>query len=1119
MSGPLAFSPNKLALLEKLLRQDGFHAHGTERIARREHPHNPAPLSFAQQRLWFLQQLDPESHLYNIHLPIKIEGELGVAALEQSINEIVRRHEALRTTFRQIGKEPMQLVRPSLRVELAPMETSGDSEVAEWIKKEGQFNFDLSTGPLFRARLLRQSMNKHVLLLTMHHIVSDGWSMGVLLRELCTLYAAAENKELIPLPDLPIQYADFAVWQRQELQGTLLASHLDYWKQQLAGAPAVLELPADRPYSASRSLRGAGISFLIFAELTDKLRMLSQREGATLFMTLLAAFNVLLYRYTHQEDIAVGTPIAHRNHAEVEQLIGFFVNTLVMRTQCSGELTFRELLRKVKETSLSAYAHQDVSFEKLVEELHPERSLSHSPLFQVMFDLQNAPMQPMHLENLRLTPLPFEPGTSKFDLTLTLNETANRLDGALEYSTDLFDEPIVRQMVESFKTILHGITLNPDAEIQSLPVLAEAEKRKLLIEWNKTSQSCASGALIHRLFERQAEGTPERPALACGDAILSYRELNSRANQLARYLRKCGVGPEALVGILMHRSAETVVAILATLKAGGAYLPLDPSYPRELLAFMINDARPRVLVTKSAFLQLLPQSLLQIVCVDREADEIGKGSAENLSVEVFPANAAYAIYTSGSSGRPKGVIVSHQNLLHSTSARLLYYREPVRAFLLLSSLSFDSSVAGLFWTLCQGGKLVVPEEADHQDPAYLLRICERHCVSHLLCLPGFYRQLLEQARSRLASLKTAIVAGEKCPLDLVRRHFTLLAGVPLFNEYGPTEATVWSSVYECHLDIRRDNLPIGRPIAHTRIYLLDSQLQPVPPGVTGELYIGGGGVARGYLNHPELGAERFIPDPCSGERGARLYRTGDLARYLATGDLEFLGRKDFQVKLRGYRIELTEIEAALVEHPSVQQAAVLVREDAERNGQLAAYIVRRHGMDVTANELREYLKKKVPEYMLPVGFLTLDSLPLTPAGKLDRKALELYGPVKPHASSEYRAPETALEKVLAGIFSEVLGVARVGAFDNFFELGGHSLRGTQVVSRIREIFQIELPLRRIFEEPAVSGLAHAMLCDSAERARIQRTAELLMQFSGLSGEQSESLLRQSAASIPREQMS
>lgn len=1117
MSSPLAFSPNKLALLEKLLRQDGHRTGGADRITPRTHPNHPAPLSFAQQRLWFLQQFDPESHLYNIHLPVRIEGELRVAALEQSINEIVRRHEALRTTFRQIGKEPMQFVNSPFSVELTPKEVSGNNEVAEWIKKESRFIFDLSKGPLFRARLLRLTMSEHVLLLTMHHIVSDGWSMGVLLRELCTLYAAC-NKGRTGVPDLPIQYADFAVWQQQELQGALLASHLAYWKQQLAEVPAVLELPTDRPRPANRSFLGAGISFPASAELTDKLHELSRREEATLFMTLLAAFDVLLYRYTHQEDIAVGTPIAQRNHAELEQLIGFFVNTLVMRTQCSGKLTFRELLRKLKETSLSAYAHQDVPFERLVEELHPERSLSHSPLFQVMFDLQNAPMHPTHLDNLRLTPLTFEPGTSKFDLTLTLNETANGLDGFLEYSTDLFDATTARQMVESFKNILHGITLNPDAEIQSLPVLNEAEKRKLLVEWNETSRPYAANALIHQLFEQQVERTPESPALACGDRTLSYRELNARANRLARHLQRCGVGPEALVGILMQRSAETVVAILAALKAGGAYLPLDPSYPAARLEFMIKDAQPIVVTTRN-FLQLLPENVAQVVCVDRESDEIDKESAENLSVEVSPANAAYAIYTSGSSGRPKGVIVSHKNLLHSTSARLSFYREPVSTFLLLSSFSFDSSVAGLFWTLCQGGKLVVPEEADHQDPAYLLNLCERHCVSHLLCLPGLYRLLLEQAGPRLAWLKAAIVAGEKSSIELAHRHYASLAGVPLFNEYGPTEATVWSSVYECPHRTSRDNLPIGRPIANTRIYLLDSRLQPVPPGVAGELYIAGDGVTRGYLGHPELTAERFIPDPFSGDRGARIYRTGDLARYLASSDLEFLGRKDFQVKLRGYRIELTEIESALAEHPSVQQTAVLMREGPHRNNQLVAYIVRRPGTDVAANELREYLKNKLPEYMLPVGFVTLDSLPLTPAGKLDRKALELYRPLKPDTSGEYRAPQTALEKVLAGIFSEVLGIARVGACDNFFESGGHSLLGTQVISRIREVFQVEIPLRRIFEEPTVSGLAHVLLRDSSEQTRIQRMAELLMQFSSLSDEQAESLLRQSASSISREQMS
>ncbi len=1117
MSGPLAFSPNKLALLEKL-RQDEHGAGSVGRITPRPHPDHPAPLSFAQQRLWFLQQFDPESHLYNIHLPLRIEGELDVAALEQGLNEVVRRHEALRTTFRQTGSGPMQFIGAPFRVELALIDVSSDNEVDEWIRKESHFIFDLSRGPLFRARLLRLSVNEHVLLLTMHHIVSDGWSMGVLLRELCALYADAKSKGPVPLPALPIQYADFAVWQQQELQGALLAGHLSYWKEQLAGAPAVLELPTDRPRPPSRSFRGAGISFAVSAELTDKLHALSQREGATFFMTLLAALNVLLYRYTHQEDIAVGTPIAQRNHAEVEQLIGFFVNTLVMRTRCCGKLTFRELLRKVKEQSLSAYAHQDVPLEKLVEELHPERSLSYSPLFQVMFDLQNAPAQPMHLEHLRLTALSFEPGTSKFDLTLTLNETANGLEGALEYSTDLFDEATVRQMVESFKTLLHAITVNADEKIQSLSVLAEAERRKLLTEWNATSQPYATDALIHQLFERQAEVAPEKPALACGDAILSYCELNARANQLARYLRRCGVGPEALVGISMQRSAETVLAILAALKAGGTYLPLDPSYPAERLAFMIDDAKPAVVITNSALAQRLPQSLPRVIYVDREEDSIGRESVENLSIEISPGNAAYAIYTSGSSGRPKGVVVSHANLLHSTSARLSYYRETVCAFLLLSSFSFDSSVAGLFWTLCQGGKLVIPEESDHQDPAYLLDLCERHAVSHLLCLPALYRLLLEQANSRLASLKTAIVAGEKCPVELVHNHYAALAGVPLFNEYGPTEAAVWSSVYECRPGADRENLPIGRPIANTRIYLLDSGLQPVPPGVAGELYIGGGGVTRGYLNHPELTAERFIPDPFSGERGARLYRTGDLARYLATGDLEFLGRKDFQIKLRGRRIELTEIEAALAEHPSVQQAAVLMREDAQRNGQLIAHIAQRAGMEAGGRELRDYLKTRLPEYMLPAGFVMLDSLPLTPSGKIDRRALELHAPARPQSPCEYRAPQTALEKVVAGIFSEVLGAARVGACDNFFELGGHSLLGTQVVSRIREVFQIQMPLRRIFEEPTVSGLAQALLRDP-EQARIQRMAELLVQFSNLSDEQAESLLRQSATSIPGEQVS
>jgi amino acid adenylation domain-containing protein len=1111
MSSPLVLSPNKLALLEKLLRQEGFQT-ASERITPRAQANEPAPLSFAQQRLWFLQQFDPESYLYNIHLPIKIEGELHVGALEQSINEIIRRHEALRTTFRQLDNHPVQLVTAPFRLDLSPLELSSDAEVGTWIEKESHFIFDLSSGPLFRARLLRLSANEHVLLLTMHHIVSDGWSMGILLQELQVLYAQGS------LPQLPIQYADFAVWQQQQLQSRPLDNQVVYWKQQLANLPAMLDLPADRPRPASRSYHGAGIPFTIPKELAGKLTALGQGQGATLFMVLLAAFNVLLYRYTHQEDISIGTPIANRSRTEVEQLIGFFVNTLVMRTRLFGEITFRELLANIKDVSLAAYAHQDVSFERLVEELHPERSLSHSPLFQVMFDLQNAPIEPMQLPALRLTPLSFDAGTAKFDLTLTLNETPQELSGALEYSTDLFDEITARRIVESFMTLLHGIAANPNAKIQSLPLLNDADKRKLLVEWNSTFQSGALNTFVHHAFERQVERTPEAAALTCGDETLSYRELNSRANQLARYLQRCGVGPETLVGIFMQRSLETVVAILAVLKAGVAYLPLDPAYPAERLSFMIDDARPRVVVTKSTLVQQLPQHMLQVICIDQERNDIEQQDEENLEGRISAGNSAYVIYTSGSTGGPKGVMVSHANLLHSTSARLLYYREPVSAFLLLSSFSFDSSVAGLFWALCQGGKLVVPEEADHQDPAYLLKLCQRHSVSHLLCLPGFYRLLLNQAESSLSSLKAAIVAGEPCPVDLVRRHHTSLLGVSIFNEYGPTEATVWSSVYECVPQISHGNVPIGQPIANTQIYLLDSCLQPVPPGVIGELYIGGDGVTRGYLNHPALTAERFIPDPFSKQRGARLYRTGDLARHLATGDIEFLGRNDFQVKVRGYRIELAEIESALAEHSSVQQAAVLARADVHGDRKLEAYLVPRPGMDVTASDFRTYLKRKLPAYMVPSSFTTLDALPLTSSGKVNRKALELHEPVEARAAHEYRAPQTALEEVLAGMFSEVLGISRVGTADNFFEVGGHSLLATQVISRIREAFDVELPLRRIFEQPTVAGMAHTLLRNSVDQARIERTAELLLHFSNVSDEQAQTLLQQAAASVTREQM-
>lgn len=1104
----VAFSNQRRALLEKLLGEEGFRASDTDQIVSREQG-DPVPLSFAQQRLWFLQQLEPESYVYNIPVALRIEGTLNVTALEESINQVICRHESLRTNFKAVNGQTFQFINPPFRVDLSPevvqlqAETSREREISDRANQELRRAFDLTAGPLIRARLLRFAHTDHALLLTMHHIVADGWSIGVFMRDLGACYGSSPG--LQELPELRIQYADFAAWQRHENYNALLAAQLAYWKRQLAGVPPRLELPTDRPRPEHSAFRGANIPFLVSRKLQERLAQLAQSEGATLFMLLLAAVNVLLYRYSGQEDIAVGTPVAQRNRPEIEDLIGFFVNTLVLRTQLNGELTFRELLRQAREVSLGALAHQDMPFEKLVEELHPQRSLGHSPLFQVMLDLQNAPMEPAQIEGLRLSLVPVETETAKFDLTLTFSQTGGGLDAALEYNTELFDEDTARRMATNFLVLLKGSAEHPDTKIDLLPLLAEAEKQKLLVEWNNTRLDHTERIHVHRVFEQQAQRIPNAIAVVCGGETLSYDQLNGRANQLARSLQRSGAAPGNLIGICLERSAEMPLAILAVLKAGCAYVPLDPSYPVERLAFMMKDAQLKAVVTNSRILPRIPQMPPQIICLDRDGSAIANESEKNLPITALLDHPAYVIYTSGSTGNPKGVVVSHCNLVHSTLARMAYYSEPAGAFLLLPSFSFDSSVAGLFWTLCQGGRLVIPEQGSHQDLAYLGELIERYSMSHLLCLPSLYRLLLEHEERSLKSLRVAIVAGEPCPADLAELHRRCAPQATLFNEYGPTEATVWSTVYDLRFFTGGNAVPIGRPVANTKIYILDRHLQPAPIGATGELYIGGEGVSQGYLNHAELTAERFLSDPFSRKPGARLYRTGDLGRYRQNGEIEFLGRTDFQAKLRGYRIEPMEIELALAQYPSIRQAVALVD-----GNHLRAFATFKPQKSASAGELRSHLKNKLPDYMMPSSFALLESFPLTATGKVDRKALAAMESPKLEHEQNFVAPRTALEQVLAGIFSAVLGIDRVGLLDNFFEMGGHSLMATQVASRVRESMGIDLPLRRIFEKPAVGVLATAILGDAPDRPRIERVAELLLHFSQVSDEQAETLLAQAA---------
>lgn len=1115
----LTLSGTKQALLDKLLQQKGLAPAGLGRITRSRQT-EPAPLSFGQQRLWFLQQLDPASHLYNIPVTLKVEGPLDVGALQESFNETIRRHESLRTVFRTENGRPVQVVNPPCHLDLTPVPVrSADAgalneEIARHTNCEARHLFDLTNGPLLRAKLLRVSECEHILLLCMHHIISDGWSVAILLRDLATLYNAHCKGQAAQLAELPIHYQDFARWQREQQQQDDLTGQLPYWKEQLKGIPAVLELPTDHSRPAHKSFRGAAVPLSIAKDVKNALSSIATAEGATLFMSIAAAFSILLFRYSGQEDIALGTPIAGRNRPELEDLIGFFVNTLVLRTRVSGELTFRELLRSTKEVCLGAYAHQNVPFERVVEELQPERDPSHSPLFQVMLDLQNGPAPPANFNGLRTTLLPVATETAKFDLTLTLYETEDELDGALEYSTELFEHATVDRMTENFRTLIGGITAHPDMKVSLLPLLSEAEKETLLLKWNGARAEGGNPPLIHGSFEQQVEQTPDQIAAACDGKSFSYRELNRRANQLARYLRACGAGQEVRIGICLERSLDMVVAALAVLKTGAAYVPLDPAYPHERLNSIIKDSGLALLLTETRSAQDLPQSAARVICLDFEVREIATFPQENPGFDALAGNAAYVIYTSGSTGAPKGVVVSHGNLAHSTHSRLLYYDEPVTAFLLLPSFSFDSSVAGLFWTLCRGGRLVIPREGAHHDPAYLASLIEEHSVSHLLCLPSLYDLLLEHESKGLASLRTVIVAGEVCPVTVVRRHRELLSRTRLFNEYGPTEATVWSSVFDCTAAVPANSVPIGRPIVNSWIHLLDHNLELVPTGATGEIYVGGAGVARGYLHCPELTADRFIPDPFSKIPGSRLYRSGDLARHRSTGDIEFVGRNDFQVKVRGYRIELGEVESALLDHPSVHQATVVPTE----SGLRCCVALKQLG-GATAKDLRKHLADRLPGYMVPSEFMFLSSLPLTPSGKVDRKALALRLPEERESTCGYVAPRTALEEVLATIFAAVLGRERIGIQESFFEAGGHSLLATQAVSRMREALQLELPLRRIFEEPTVAGLAHAILSDSRESKRVARTAELLLTLSGVSDEQAAALVEKSVVRAPREGMS
>jgi amino acid adenylation domain-containing protein len=935
------------------------------------------------------------------------------------------------------------------------------------LREETSRGFDLARGPLFRAHLYRLSPETHVLLLAMHHIVSDGWSLGVLTRELSELYRGFLREEAAALPRLRVQYRDFARWQRGWLQGEVLERELSHWRERLAGAPQVLELPSDRPRPAVESHRGAVYAFTLPRELMDRLQELSRREGATLFMTLLSGFALLLARYSGQQDLLIGTPVANRNRAEIEGLIGFFVNTLVLRADTSGEPTVREFLGRMREVCLDAYAHQDLPFERLVEEMKPQRDLSRNAVFQVMFALQNAPHGVLELPRLALKSVEVGAGAAQFDLSLQASETPKGLTARISYATDLFDESTIARMAAHWQALLEAMVAAPEHRVSELPLLADEERDRLLVGWNR-EVSYAKGACLHERFERQVERTPDAVALVFEGERLSYAELNARANALAHRLRELGVVPDQLVGLRVERGVEMVVGILGILKAGGAYLPLDPVYPKERIAFMLEDARVAVVATQ----KVLAGDLQGMGVTPVLLDEPLAGAESNPEPVATADNLAYVIYTSGSTGKPKGVQISHYNVTRLFEATEAWYHfNPDDVWTLFHSYAFDFSVWELWGALLYGGRVLIVPYWVSRSPEEFRELLVRERVTVLNQTPSAFRQLIQadlaRPRAELA-LRYVIFGGEALELQSLRPWFERYGNERprLVNMYGITETTVhvtYRPIWMADLDSGQGSV-IGEPIPDLQVYILDPRGEPVPIGVAGELYVGGGGVGRGYLNREELTAQRFVADPFRS--GGRLYRTGDLARRLANGDIEYLGRIDEQVKVRGFRIELGEIESALSQHPAIREAVVLAREDTPGDKRLVAYVVAPDAPADLAERLRAHIRTTLPEYMVPAAFVMLEALPLTPNGKVDRRAL----PAPEYTGATYVAPRTPTEEILAAIWAEVLKLERVGVNDNFFELGGNSILTFRVITKAEKA-ALRLTIMQTFQYQTIAGLA------------------------------------------------
>jgi amino acid adenylation domain-containing protein len=1069
-------SPERTALLERLQAARTRDAGRIERADRSQ----PIPLSFAQQRLWLIDQLAPGNSHYVIPVGLRLRGALDVTALAAACAEIVVRHEALRTRFGMVDDRPVQIVDDA---GASPLEVTDlrhvpasehDAHLRALLAKQIAGTCDLRHGPLFRLGLVVLGEADHALLLAMHHIVGDAWSMAVVARELGVLYEAFAQGKPSPLAPPPLQYADFAAWQRRTFDDASVASHIDYWRRQLSGLEP-LDLPHDRARPASPAQVGGREGLQVSGDTADGLRALARAEDATLFMALAASLHLTLARFAGSADVAIGTPVADRRRPELESLVGFFVNTLVLRARVEPLMTGRELLRAVRDVCFAAHAHQTIPFERVVEELQPQRSANRTPLFDVLFAFQNVPGGGLQLPGVAIEPLVAREHVSAlYDLTFELRETTSGIGGELAYAAELFDAATAGAFARFWERAARELATHPDRPVFELWSHANVESSAALESARRGVPRFAADRVIHELIQEQATHSPTKPAVVCGDDELTYGELDRRANQLAQHLVALGVGPETRVAVCLERGVDLIVAILATLKAGGGYVPLDPEQSAGRVALMLDDCGARVLVSRRQLLDALaldPPANTRHVCLDEDAGEIASRPSEAPASRVDPDGLAYVMYTSGSTGRPKGVAVSHANLASSTMARRLTYSGNVGAYLLSSSHAFDSSVAGIFWTLSAGGLLVLVPAGRASDVEWLAAEIERRAITHFVGIPSLYEAILNGAPGGgLASLRLVIVAGERCLPRLIERHWALIPSARLHNEYGPTEATVWSSVARCDPELGEEAVSIGRPIANSSTHILDERFAEMPIGAVGEVFVGGAGIARGYVNQPALTAQRFVPDPF-GDFGARLYRTGDRGRWHHSGVLEFVGRVDEQIKIRGVRIELSEVEAALRRMPGIADVAVVARPDSTGAAQLIAYAV---GAAATLDPsaLRRALARELPAPMIPAHIVRLAELPRTATGKLDRRAL-LAVDVEDGAG-EFTPPSTPTEELVGGIWCTLLRQARVSADDDFFALGGHSLLATQVISQVRQVLDVEVPLRQVFDTPRLADFAAAI---------------------------------------------